>query len=163
MVCGALFYFDVHQVVLTAKGDDYKLLMDMDLIIGIRQLRSKFHHIGMFYLARCFSDFTECSNLQPYTIYTFVNSHCKDANGAVLGSKSMTVIANAVHMLPLNPQIKRESFTKLEPEKKNTTSMHQALKSIIGLFENTNLASVLGNIADSTTASLKHGNELFHK
>lgn len=111
----------------------------------------------------------QVSNLQPYTIYTLVNSNCKDTNDVVLGSKTMIVIADAVHTQPLNPQIKKRSFTKLEPEKKKTTSMHQALESIIGLFENdletlqvignTNLASILRNVADSKTASLKHGNE----
>ncbi|KAI8097903.1 uncharacterized protein B0P05DRAFT_567883 [Gilbertella persicaria] len=106
------------------------------------------------------------------SIYLDTNSikkiNCKDTNDAVLGSKIMIVIADAVHTQPLNPQIKKGNFTKLAPEKKKTTSMHQALDSIISLFENdletlqvignTNLASVLRNIADSTTASLKHGN-----
>lgn len=165
-------YLDTNSVkkcsTVIAKGDDYKLPIDMDPINHIRQLRSKFCHISTFCLARCFSDFTASSNLQPFTIYTFVNSNCKDTNDAVLGSKIMIVIADAVHTQPLNPQIKKGNFKKLEPEKKKTTSMHQALESIIGLFENdletlqvvgnTNLASVLRNIADSTTASLKHGN-----
>jgi hypothetical protein len=165
-------YLDTSSVkkcrIIIAKGDDCKLPIDVDPISHIHQLRSKFYHVSTFCLARCFSDFTASSNLQPFTIYTFVNRNSKDTNDAVLGSKIMIVIADAVHTQPLNPQIKKGDFIKLAPEKKKTTSMHQALESIIGLFENdletlqvignTNLASILRNIADSTTASLKHGN-----
>ncbi|KAG2236586.1 hypothetical protein INT48_000140 [Thamnidium elegans] len=118
------------------KTDDYKLPIDMDPTNHIRQLRSKFSHISTFCLARCFSDFTASSNLQPYTIYTFVNSNSKEANDAVLGFKIMIIIADAVHTQPLNPQIKKENFTKLVREKKKTTSIYHSLESIINLFGN---------------------------
>jgi hypothetical protein len=89
-------YLDTNSVkkcsTIIAKGDDYKLPIDMEPINHIRQLRFKFCHISTFCLARCFSDFTASSNLQPYTIYKFVNSNCKDTNDAVLGSKIMIVI-----------------------------------------------------------------------
>ncbi|ORE17341.1 hypothetical protein BCV71DRAFT_3604, partial [Rhizopus microsporus] len=97
---------------IIAEGDDYKLPIDMDPINHIRQLRSKFCHISTFCLARCFSDFTASSNLQPYTIYTFVNSNSKETNDAILGSKIMIIIADAVHTQPLNPQIKKGEFYK---------------------------------------------------
>ncbi|GAA5816989.1 hypothetical protein MFLAVUS_010524 [Mucor flavus] len=156
-----------------AEGDDYKLPIDMDPTNHIRQLGSKFCHISTFCLARCFSDFTASSNLQPYTIYTFVNSNSKESNDAVLGSKIMIIIADAVHTQPLNPQIKKGDFAKLVAEKKKTVSIHLSLESIINLFGNdletlniignTNLAIVLRNVADCTTASLKNGNEADYK
>ena len=128
------------------EGDNYKLPIDMDPINHIRQLRSKFSHISTFCLAKCFSDFTTSSNLQPYTIYTFVNSNSKEVNDAVLGSKIMIIIAEAVHIQPLNPQIKKGDFTKLVPEKKKTTSIHQSLESIINLFGNDlETLNIIGN------------------
>lgn len=118
----------------------------MDPINHIRQLRSKFSHISTFCLAKCFSDFTTSSNLQLYTIYTFVNSNSKEVNDAVLGSKIMIIIAEAVHTQPLNPQIKKGDFTKLVPEKKKTTSIHQSLESIINLFGNDlETLNIIGN------------------
>lgn len=88
---------------ITAEGDNYKLPIDMDPINHIRQLGSKFYHISTFCLTRCYSDYTISTNLQPYTIYTFVDSNFKETNDAMLGSKIMIIVADAVHSQPLNP------------------------------------------------------------
>lgn len=56
-----------------------------DPLVHVRQLRSKFHQHSTYSLARSYSVFTSDITVQPYTIYTLVNSTSNNDNSCIMG------------------------------------------------------------------------------
>ena len=66
-----------------------------DPLVHLRQLRSKFHQRSTYSLARCYSVFTQDITVQPYTIYTLVNSTSKNDTCSIMGSGVMELVGNS--------------------------------------------------------------------
>lgn len=152
----------------TLNSSDGKVLsVGMDALVHIRQLRSKFHQRSMFSLGRFYSVFTQDITVQPFSIYTLVNS-TKNDNDCILGSKVMELIGNLAQE-ESDPTLLKKDVVALLPKKpQKNTQVQQDICSIVNLFKENDKLDIIGNaalcpylksIADTTTNGLKRANE----
>lgn len=91
--------------------DDPSSLTLCDPVLNLRQLRSKYLQPSTYALARFFSVFTPDITVQPYTVYTLVNSAASSNTSCMMGSKVMELIALSV--LEGNGKLKKEEIEQL--------------------------------------------------
>lgn len=91
--------------------DDPSSLTLCDPVSNLRQLRSKYLQPSTYALARFFSVFTPDITVQPYTVYTLVNSTSNNNTSCMMGSKAMEHIALSV--LEGNGKLKKEEIEEL--------------------------------------------------
>lgn len=138
-----------------------------DPLVHLRQLRSKFHQRSTYSLARCYSVFTQDITVQPYTIYTLVNSTSKNDTCSIMGSGVMELVGNS--FFEENGMLKKDEIKQLFS--KDIVKKNQVVLDILDLTElfkdnnelgiigNTSISPYLRSIANSTTNGLKNANE----
>jgi hypothetical protein len=144
------------------------LSCDEDPITHIRQLRSRFDHPSTYCLARFYSVFTQDSHVQPYTVYTMMNSDKTDTD-AILGSRFMELIYDAIYEQHDSMLLKKNVEDLLPKDPKKITQNRTHIMHILDLYEpEKSSIPVIGNakltmhikfIAEVTTNSLKKANE----
>ncbi|KAG2208078.1 hypothetical protein INT47_010440 [Mucor saturninus] len=136
-----------------------------DPLVHLRQLRSKFHQHSTYSLARSYSVFTSDITVQPYAIYTLVNSISNNDSSCIMGSKVMELIGNPI--LEGNSMLKKEVKQLLPKETAKETQVVSETLRITDLFKdnseleiiaNTSISPYLRSIATFTTNGLKNAN-----